>query len=703
MMNHDRSNHAVISLLWVCGFLLMLVSVTSAEVRPTGRDEPLFRERLFESPAQWHVKRLPTGRDFHLATYYSSFSSTVEGSDGPMPFSEIPWANQAIVRVSYDELKNPEIFNDLLHNKTNPIMFFGYGHYMEPYKYPGRTPSEIDDYFKLVVAAQEAFGPRFLCLDYCEWSWGGVSRDEATSELTESIKLLNLPLPKDRDTATEWWNATYDLAFKRYQDAGVPILSWNATSLNHYETRKGASYTGNEIAYVNAANDSVKIAFCRGAARQYGTPWGMYAAGFGGHFGHNTFTYTRSPDERRFRDGRLYGAYSAVPLQEQRRTLFTTYMAGANFQLKESDSAQGMVSTYDPRTVDDTEPRVLALQDEKTYAGPYASLCSDLWDNVVTKHDRGTPYTPLALMFDKHHGFAFKYSRTLTVGALPYTTADNQMRAVMNTAFPNEGDQYAAGPFGEMFDVITTEASASTIDSYRAVVLAGPVRIDDRLADVLKDFVENGGLLFLACEQMTPALWTLAGINETGELGEDSMFLRAHDFYVYQQGAYKYHKVTLDGAEPLFLANNYDDRQWPIATINRVGTGGVIVGTPVWMNVADDPATMHGVFSEVLTMIADEVTPVAVRGNEVKVMYNRSDIGWVVTLMNNRGTTIAHPGFKPAIRDHDVAGVVLRPKFGYVRAKEWLTDQTWDDSSTGETIGLTIPPGEIRIVEFTTK
>jgi hypothetical protein len=64
-------------------------------------------------------------------------------------------------------------------------------------------------------------------------------------------------------------------------------------------------------------------------------------------------------------------------------------------------------------------------------------------------------------------------------------------------------------------------------------------------------------------------------------------------------------------------------------------------------------------FSEIMGMFAGELAPVWVYGSEVKVLYNRNEAGWVVTLMNNRGQTIAYPGFKPAHREADTAGVVL--------------------------------------------
>jgi hypothetical protein len=137
-----------------------------------------------------------------------------------------------------------------------------------------------------------------------------------------------------------------------------------------------------------------------------------------------------------------------------------------------------------------------------------------------------------------------------------------------------------------------------------------------------------------------------------------------------------------------------------VATLNRVGKGGVLVGTPVWLNTRGDPTRMHSLFSEIMRMVADELTPVKVLGSEVKVMVNRNETGWVVTLMNQRGITIAYPGFRPAVRQYDTAGVVLEPKFEYSYAREWLTEKTLARSGSGPGVSLTIPPGEIRIVEF---
>jgi hypothetical protein len=54
-------------------------------------------------------------------------------------------------------------------------------------------------------------------------------------------------------------------------------------------------------------------------------------------------------------------------------------MAGANFVIQESDP-DTLLAGYDPLTVDRSNPKNPAPQDEKNeYAGPYALRCADLY------------------------------------------------------------------------------------------------------------------------------------------------------------------------------------------------------------------------------------------------------------------------------------------------------------------------------------
>jgi hypothetical protein len=292
---------------------------------------------------------------------------------------------------------------------------------------------------------------------------------------------------------------------------------------------------------------------------------------------------------------------------------------------------------------------------------------------------------------------------------------------------PGQNFQRRGNYGGEIFDVLTTDASETVLNGYRAIVLVGDVRVGARLAATLEQFVRRGGTLLMVCEQMTPDLWQLAGIRDTGQMGKESgykaAYLRASDHFTYTgQGNLEYHKVTLEGAESLFVPNNYEDRGWPVATLNRVGKGSVIVGTPVWLHQGKavntttysdgvsirSPRGMHGLFSEILGMIAAELVPVRVYGSEVRIMYNRNRTGWVVTLLNEEGAGdvwpwYAYPEFpchKPAVRQLSAAGVILEPRFKYSRATEWLTGDELAKSGRDGTASIIVPPGEVRIVEF---
>jgi hypothetical protein len=89
---------------------------------------------------------------------------------------------------------------------------------------------------------------------------------------------INWGYPRNRDEGAAWFNREWDRLYKKYQDAGVPLFVANASTFSHYEARKGVFYTGQEVAYMGGTSDPIYLAFCRGAARRYDSPWGEYAS-----------------------------------------------------------------------------------------------------------------------------------------------------------------------------------------------------------------------------------------------------------------------------------------------------------------------------------------------------------------------------------------------------------------------------------------
>ena len=682
-----------------CLFLSAMLLAGGAVQAEGLANQPSQMPRLFDSvryelPQRWAYVPYSTGQPFYMKTGFGQQDTVVQTSVGPRPFRELSWVKTGAIRAHYSDLLDTESkgYRRLL-TEDRPVVIAGMGSWW----------LQFDP--EVVLRVQSDFGRRFLGIDYGEWSWGGTAMQAA--HLKRSCEeIYGIALPTNRQEAAAWWQMEWQRYFGRFQELGVPIYSFNATNLSHYEGRQGTAITGNEVGN-SIECTPLQYAFCRGASRQYQIPWEIYmatndGAGVSGFGGDNSYLFVR-PDETRVVKGAQgnweQSPYTGFTTLLMKRILYGAYMAGANAFENEGHH---FLAHYDENTVLHTDPRVLVLQDQKTYLSPLGNLCQQFYDNVVAQRDRGLPYTPIGLLFDRNHGFVMQYSTSHTIGMLPYTNGDNQMRAITNAIFPWEKHRMmgslrtsVSGPFGDVFDCITTDASAETIASYRALVLVGRIDMDDELETKLKQFVEAGGVLLMVPEQMSDALWELAGITDTGTIGSCRWYKREWDYYPFHdEHAMEYRRVELTGAELLFFSDDefYSKRiKWPVATVNRVGLGRVIVGTPKWLMAK--ATTMQNLFSELLGTIVDELVPVRVYGDDVQVMFNRNRNGWVVTLINNSGSD--NSGGKPnALRQDLAAGVILEPRFAYSEAVEWVTGMRL------EYLSLILPPGEVRIVEI---
>lgn len=93
--------------------------------------------------------------------------------------------------------------------------------------------------------------------------------------------------------------------------------------------------------------------------------------------------------------------------------------------------------------------------------------------------------------------------------------------------------------------------------------------------------------------------------------------------------------------------------------------------------------------------------PVEVQG-EVEWQLNRTEKGWVLTLLNPAGPTRLQHGVGPT--DYRQARpVVIRTAKPVTAAAEWFTDTTVQPAAAGggSESRLTVPAGGVRIVELT--
>jgi hypothetical protein len=93
--------------------------------------------------------------------------------------------------------------------------------------------------------------------------------------------------------------------------------------------------------------------------------------------------------------------------------------------------------------------------------------------------------------------------------------------------------------------------------------------------------------------------------------------------------------------------------------------------------------------------------PVEVDG-DVEWMLNRSESGWIVTLLNPAGQAKPQHGITPTdFREN--RSIVIRSRAAVASASDWLFPEevlTVDSSGTGSRLGLTVPAGGVRIVDL---
>jgi hypothetical protein len=263
-------------------------------------------------------------------------------------------------------------------------------------------------------------------------------------------------------------------------------------------------------------------------------------------------------------------------------------------------------------------------------------------------HERGVPFTPVAIVLDHLAGYNGYMDKPW--GILEPTAGDRQVRDLFDhqlfpdsdhihtNPFPSnpESSYLRPTPYGEMFDVQLTGASAEMLASYAVILLAGDIEFDEEVAAKLERALKQGSTLLL-----TPA-----------------------------------HREALG---PRF------------ARLKKLR--GVEVLQP-WTN----PATSRpALISEArLQRLAREALPVEVSGDPIEYQINRTPNGWVVELINNAG--VSKKPDQPAITDPSAsARVVLRPRIRYASAREWRSNRSYTKL---DPLKLEVGPGQSAFVEF---
>ena len=486
------------------------------------------------------------------------------------------------------------------------------------------------------------------------------------------------------------WRELFQTETGAMWDKLIPAQSTSSTSFAHALSQWGVNLLGMETAAVMPMF-GMRIAFTRGAARQFGGSFFYYHAP---NFGDTATTFTKQqnfagPD---FFYHSRYGPTMGPSLSWYRKSYYLYYMAGASAIYLE----QGGDQFFKP-----------GPGDHPFQLNPLGRI-TDEFVRFVEKHpERGTPYTPVAFLLDPAHGFEMTDYPHWPFEVSQIDRGDRALRELFGVAYypglvvegePAVADRqpFVSGVFGDIFDVLTAaevQGSRSKMQtllpSYRAVVVGGRIDWSAEWIQRISDYVRNGGTLVVNAAQIKKLPEQLLGVrllNDTGEAHNARCLSPNEELQDLKGQVFRYEKVELKGATPLITVPTGN----PLVTINKVGKGSVVfVAVP---DLLGEDERMTPLAAHMLAHVFADATPLKVTG-DVEYLINRTANGWVVTLLNNNGVFKPQQGMAQVDRNAYV-NVTIGPNIQ--SATEWISGALLKPSNG--TVSIQIPPGGIAIV-----
>ena len=488
------------------------------------------------------------------------------------------------------------------------------------------------------------------------------------------------------------WRDTFQTETGPMWDRLIPAQSTSSTSFAHALSQWGVNLLGMETAAVMPMT-GMRIAFTRGAARQFGGAFVYYHAP---NFGDTATTFTKQqnfagPD---FFYHSRYGQTMGPSLSWYRKSYYLYFMAGASAIYLE----QGQDQFFKP-----------GPGDHPFQLNPLGRITDEFMRFAEKHSERGTPYTPVAFLLDPAHGFEMTDYPHWPFEVSQIDRSDRALRELFGVAYypglvvegePAIADRqpFVAGVFGDIFDVLTAANAQGTrskiqslLPSYRVVVVGGRIEWSNEWIQRLNDYVRNGGTVVLNAAQIKNLPEEFLGVrllNATGEAHNARCVLQGEESADLHGQIFRYEKLELKGATALISTLNGE----PLVTVNRVGKGTVVfAGVPDLLG-EDERITPFA--AHMLAHVFEDAMPLKVTG-DVEYLVNRTANGWTVTLLNNNGVFKTQQGMAQVDRSAYVTATIGNQ---IKSATEWISDAPIKPNNGIVTVQ--IPPGGVAIVEI---
>lgn len=482
---------------------------------------------------------------------------------------------------------------------------------------------------------------------------------------------------------------------------GISCLSTDSIALAHAFHHLGARTVGYEIDATNA-HAPMRIAFERGAARQFKGAWINYASG---NFGDACNYFSQQPVVPRGAPSWFHSKYSitdGVSIAWYRKLYYLNYLGGASAIYWEQNLHNQWILPGPG-----THPVQLS---------PFGRVTQDFQAFVDRVGDRGEPVTPIGLLLSYGHGYERVNYHCKMLDVFQEDAADLELRELFSALWypasvlegkPASPDAQSmpAGVYGDIFDVLVDRPEeAHALSHYPVIVAAGDVELGGALLPHVEAYVRKGGTLVVPAMAAKKLPASLTGLKLQGRQMRSEAWLADGDVMPTTPALVE--AVELGGAKAILSARTTEKTDVPLVTRHAVGDGVVLV--PLVPRCLGIDERLHPAIPYLLNGLTQKLLPIDVRlangerpRGEVQYQVNRTRDGYLALLVNPRGIDKTQTGIARVDRRASV-DVVLSTSEKIASAEE-LTGPaaaTLEQRAGLGEVRVTIPAGDLKVIHL---
>jgi hypothetical protein len=460
----------------------------------------------------------------------------------------------------------------------------------------------------------------------------------------------------------------------------------------------GARTVGYETAVIPGGPLALQWAFLRGAARQNG---GLTATYRYYRYGDSLTSFSESQTfsaPRNILDN-YYSVYSGPGVAWGKMDMWYEYMAGSSMFLEE----QGFDHFWMPGGTG-------AAGRHEVQLSPKGKLVDRFLRLTAKEPERGTPFTPVAFLVDYAHGWdpaPYVPHQFGNYAEQPVKTRygihEKALEEYISTAYYPLGprsqepvsalkETYVPGIFGDIFDIVYAYPDTkkwTTIDTYPVVIVAGDIELSEAEGKRLQQYVRDGGTLLIADGQLQGPGAAALEMPALGQPEEATGYQWLGNETVYSSQRYLFKPIT--GGRT--LATTPDGKT--VCAAFEQGKGRLIyLSVPYGLGL---DRTAMPIVARLFAHLTRGLMPVEVDG-EVEWSVNKTNDGWLVTLLNPAGELKPQQGLVPT--DFNATRTVtIRSQMPLKTARDRLQGSE-SLVLNGNTASGGVPAGGVRSIEL---